>query len=292
MSQQFGGLESLIPPKSGPKNFSKNIEHRKEIVFSINIDRIKPNPYQPRREFDADELKALSDSIRAHGVLQPLLVSRIEGSEAGQEYQLIAGERRLRAARMANFSHVPVIIREEPSSQQKLELSLIENVQRADLNPMEKAEAFKRLQEEFSYSQKEIGRLSGKSREAVANSIRLLALPEEIKQALRDKKINEGHARAIMMAKELPQQQTVFAKVLQDGLNVREAEGLVQKMAVWKPQKKTVQILAEFRPLEEKIKNVLGIQTLKLKMEAGRPKLVIMFSSKKEIENLLKKLNL
>src|SRR3989338_2769050 len=234
MPQQFGGLESLIPPKSGPKNFSKNIEHRKEIVFSINI----------------------------------------------------AGERRLRAARMANFSHVPVIIREEPSSQQKLELSLIENVQRADLNPMEKAEAFKRLQEEFSYSQKEIGRLSGKSREAVANSIRLLALPEEIKQALRDKKINEGHARAIMMAKELPQQQTVFAKVLQDGLNVREAEGLVQKMAVWKPQKKTVQILAEFRPLEEKIKNVLGIQTLKLKMEAGRPKLVIIFSSKKEIENL------
>ncbi|OHA63677.1 MAG: hypothetical protein A2667_03270 [Candidatus Wildermuthbacteria bacterium RIFCSPHIGHO2_01_FULL_47_27] len=107
-----------------------------------------------------------------------------------------------------------------------------------------------------------------------------------------EEKIKNGHARAIMMAKELPQQQTVFAKVLQDGLNVREAEGLVQKMAVWKPQKKTVQILAEFRPLEEKIKNVLGIQTLKLKMEAGRPKLVIMFSSKKEIENLLKKLNL
>lgn len=291
MPQHFGGLESLIPPKPGQK-FYKNVEHRKEVVFSIDINRIKPNPYQPRKEFNAEELKSLADSIRVHGVLQPLLVSRTGSSETGAEYQLIAGERRLRAARMANFSHVPVIIKEEPSSQQKLELSLIENAQRADLNPVEKAEAFKKLHGEFGYSQKDIGKLSGKSREAVANAMRLLSLPEEIKQALRDRKINEGHARAIMMAKEPQQRQVIFAKVLREGLNVREAEGLAQKLAVWKPQKSTVHVLAEFKPFEEKIKTILGIQTLKFKMEAGRPRLVIIFNSKKEVEDVIKKLDL
>lgn len=284
---QFGkGLEALIPKK---QQSILGTEYKKEAVFSIEIEKIKPNPYQPRRDFDEANLKALADSIRAHGILQPLVVSRVEDSNTGKvEYQLIAGERRWRAAKMANFSRVPVIIR-EPNDKQKLELSLIENVQREDLNPLERAEAFKRLHEEFGLSHKDIAKLTGKSREAVTNTVRLLALPEEIKLALSEEKITEGHARAILMARTPEHQKEVFAQVVRENLNVREAESAVHKLAVWRPIKRTKEFLEEFRGFEKKLKSILGIPNLKFKMEAGQPKLVIPFQSRQEVENLLKR---
>lgn len=290
MAQQFGkGLESLIPKKKITQTIP-DLESKKGAVFLIEIDRIKPNPYQPRREFDQEGLNALADSIRNHGILQPLIVSRIENPETGQaEYQLIAGERRLLAAKMANFSRVPVIIKES-TNRQKLELSLIENVQRADLNPIEKAIAFKRLQEEFGFSQNDIARLIGKSREAVANTLRLLSLPEEIRLATMEGKISEGHARAIMMAKIPEKQKIVFAKVLHDGLSVHQTESLVQKLDVWQPKKRTILLMEEWRDLIEKMKKNLGVQQLKVKIESGRPQLTIVFTSKKEIENWIEKI--
>ncbi|RLC34922.1 MAG: hypothetical protein DRZ76_01560 [Candidatus Nealsonbacteria bacterium] len=284
----FGkGLESLIPKKS-EKN-KKDSEQKQEPIFYIELEKIKPNPYQPRKNFDQAGLEALADSVKEYGILQPLLVSRIE-KEGGNEYQLVAGERRLLAAKMVGLTQIPVIIR-EPTEQEKLEVSLIENVQRLDLNPMEKAEAYKRLQDEFKFLQKDIAKLAGKSREAVANTMRLLDLPDEIKQALREEKISEGHARAMLAVEDSQKQKTLFARVVRDGLNVRETESLTQKLNIWKPVKKQISAASkEVKTLEEKLRDILKIKNLRLRMEAGRPKLTIFFNSKKELESLLKKI--
>jgi ParB family chromosome partitioning protein len=288
MKNTFGkGLESLIPKKS--ENNQKASEEKKEPIFYIEIEKIRPNPYQPRKNFDQSGLEALSDSIKEYGILQPLLVSRIE-KDGVNEYQLVAGERRLLAAKMVGLTQVPVLVR-EPTEQEKLEVSLIENVQRLDLNPMEKAEAYKRLQEEFNFLQKDIAKLAGKSREAVANTMRLLDLPEEIRQALREGNITEGHARAMLAVEDPNKQKALFVRVVRDGLNVREVESLTQKLNIWKPAKRQFSAVSkEVKGLEEKIRDILKIKNLKLRIEAGRPKLTIFFNSKKEIESLLKKI--
>jgi ParB family chromosome partitioning protein len=298
MQQSHGkGIESLIPKKINrvKEESASRRENKKEAIFSIEIEKIKPNPYQPRKEFDQNGLQSLAESIKDYGILQPLLVTRIEDKEKKEiEYQLVAGERRLLAAKMAGFARVPVII-QEASLKEKLEVSLIENVQRLDLNPLEKAEAFQQLRDEFNFSQKEIARLVGKSREAVANTLRLLELPNEIKQALREEKITEGHAKAILGVKDEKKQNVVSAKVIKDGLNVRETESLVQKIGVWKPAPRSIfpekGIRAELLNLEEKIKRLIGVNTLKLKIESGKPYLTIFFNSKKELEDLFKRLS-
>jgi|Deesub1362B_J571_1020462.scaffolds.fasta_scaffold04357_2 ParB family chromosome partitioning protein len=283
------GIESLIPKKKE----QRPTQPKKEAVFLIEIEKIQPNPYQPRREFDQEGLKALADSIKNHGILQPLVVSKIEKEIPGGTqvfYQLIAGERRLLAARIAGLSQVPVIIR-EPTEKEKLELSLIENAQRLDLNPMEKAQAYQRLKDEFGYSQKEIGELVGKSRVAIANTLRLFDLPKEIQNALREGRISEGHARAILTVKTAQKQLELYSKVLKSGLSAAATESQAQKMNIWQPiQKKRVEISAEIKKLEEKIRQLFSIKTLKLKIEAGKPKLTIFFKSKKELDNFLKKI--
>jgi len=287
MKNSFGGgLESLIPKKVGEiKEISTG---KTEAVFSIEIEKIKSNPYQPRKEFSQEGLDALANSIRDYGVLQPLLVSRVRKEEGQVEYQLIAGERRLLASKIAGLNQVPVIIK-EPTDKEKLEVSIIENVQRLDLNAIEKAVAFKRLQDEFNFLQKDIARLCGRSRESVANTMRLLELPEEIRQAVRENKISEGHARAILMAKEPEKQKVLFSLILKDGLSVRKAEDFVQKLAVWQPKQKTVRFMEEFKDFEDKFIQALGTKNLKFGMEAGQPKLTIYFKTKSEIEGLLKK---
>jgi len=223
--------------------------------------------------------------------LQPLLVSRMQKDTGGPtEYQLVAGERRLLAAKMAGLSQVPVIVRVS-TEREKLEVALIENVQREDLDALEKAEAFKRLQDEFKFLQKDIAQMIGKSRESVANTLRLLDLPLEIKNGLRENKISEGHARAILAVQDSEKQKNVFAIVVRNGLSVREAEGLAQKLNIWQPIKRQISAASkEVKALEEKIRNVLGIKTIKLRMEGGRPKLTIFFNSKKEVDGLFKKL--
>lgn len=289
----FGkGLESLIPKKNQNSSMaSDSSKDKKEPIFYIEVEKVKSNPYQPRKEFNQEKLQALANSIKDYGVLQPLLVSRIEKKSGQVEYQLVAGERRLLASRMIGLSQVPVIIR-EPTEREKLEVSLVENVQRADLNSMEKAEAYKRLHDEFNFMQKDVARLVGKSREAVANTLRLLDLSVEIKEALRQEKISEGHARAILAAKGNQGQKIVFAKVMKDGLNVREAENFVQKLSVWKPvsQTKTSPLLQEeMKKLENNFKEALANQDVYVRVSNGKPRLTVFFKTKKEIETLLTK---
>ena len=289
MHNTFGrGLESLIPKKGGDEPAAI----KQEPIFYINIEKIKSNPYQPRKEFNQDGLKALADSIKEHGILQPLLVSRIPQKESGgyTEYQLVAGERRLLAAKMAGLSQVPVIVRDS-TEQEKLVVALVENVQREDLNALEKAEAYKKLQDEFKFLQKDIAKLVGKSRESVANVLRLLDLPLEIKDGLKENKISEGHARAILAVQDTQKQKDFFATVVRNGLNVRETESLVQKFNIWQPVKRQISAASkEIKNLEEKIREIFGIKNLKLRIESGLPKLTIFFNSKKELENLLKKI--
>ncbi|MBI2450137.1 MAG: ParB/RepB/Spo0J family partition protein [Candidatus Nealsonbacteria bacterium] len=290
MKQTFGkGLESLIPKKDNGDQGTGEI--KQEPIFYIDIAKIKSNPYQPRRIFDQDGLKSLAESIKEHGILQPLLVSRIQKESDGvTEYQLVAGERRLLASKMAGLSQVPVIVR-DPTEQEKLEIALIENIQREDLNPMEKAEAYKRLQSEFKLLQKDIAQMVGKSREAVANTMRLVDLPLEIKEGIKENKISEGHARAILALQDIQKQKDVFAQVVRNGLSVRDAESLVQKLNIWQPIKKQITAASkEMKNLEEEIRNIFGIKNIKLRIESGLPKLIVFFNSKKELENLLKKI--
>jgi ParB family chromosome partitioning protein len=288
MKQNFGrGIESLIPKKINKTE--ETLGNREEPIFYVAIEKVKSNPYQPRKNFDQDGLNALADSITEHGVLQPLLVSRVEREPGIVEYQLIAGERRLLASKMIGLTQVPVIIK-EPTEQEKLEVSIVENVQRLDLNSMEKAEAYKRLQEEFKFLQKDIAKLVGRSRESVANTMRLLDLPEEVKQALRDERISEGHARAILAINDTQKQKDVFARTVRDGLNVREVESLAQKLSIWQPvQRQSSSVSQEMKDLEERMKKALGVKALKLRVALGKPKLTAFFNSKKEIEDLLAK---
>ena len=291
MTNTFGrGLESLIPKKTDSNQ--KPVEERQEPIFYIDIEKIQSNPYQPRKIFDQDGLSSLAESIKEHGILQPLLVSRAPQKESGgpTAYQLVAGERRLLASKMAGLNQVPVIVR-EPTEQEKLEVALIENVQREDLNALEKAEAYKRLQEEFKFLQKDIGKLVGKSRVAVANTMRLLDLPFEIKEGLKENKISEGHARAILAVQDVEKQKDVFATVVRNGLSVREAEGMAQKINIWQPVRRQINAASkEIKDLEAKIREIVGIKNLRLRIESGLPKLTIFFNSKKELENLLKKI--
>jgi ParB family chromosome partitioning protein len=288
MKQSFGkGIESLIPKKT-----SQDIPQEKtEPIFYIEIEKVRSNPYQPRKNFDQDGLNALADSVKEYGIIQPLLVSRVEKEPGVIEYQLVAGERRLLAAKMVGLKQVPVIVR-DPTEQEKLEVSIIENVQRLDLNAMEKAEAYKRLQDEFKFFQKDIAKMVGKSRESVANTMRLLDLPDEARRALREERISEGHARTILAISDPEKQKALLAKIIKDGISVRDAESFAQKLKVWQPVARKVSALSkEIVELEEKIKKVLGVKEAKLRSDGGKQKLTVFFSSNKEIEDFLGKFN-
>jgi len=261
-------------------------------IFWIEVNRIKPNPYQPRREFDEARLNELADSIRQYGVLQPLVVTRKEiarpdgGLEV--EYELIAGERRHRASRLAGLSQVPAIIRSGgDSNREKLELAIIENLQREDLNPIDRARAFKQLAEEFNFKHSEIAKKVGKSREYVSNSIRLLALPDEIIIAITQGKISEGHARPIMMLKDRPEEQTtLFKEVVYKKLTVREAETIARRIAYDKVRKKERIFDPQIIEIEEQFAESLGTRVhIEKKNVGGR--IIIDFFSPEDLETIL-----
>jgi ParB family chromosome partitioning protein len=216
-------------------------------IFWIETEKIVPNPFQPRREFDQAKLQELADSIRMYGVLQPLVATRREiiGENGAftTEYELIAGERRLRASKLAGLLQVPVIIRSgEETELMKLELAIIENLQREDLNAVDRAQAFKQLAEQFGLSHLQVAQKVGRSREYVSNSIRLLALPEAILNALRGGDISDGHARTLLMLNDRPtEQDVVFREILLKKLSVREVERISRKIATDKVRKKNWQ---------------------------------------------------
>jgi ParB family chromosome partitioning protein len=243
-------------------------------IFWVEIEKIKPNPFQPRREFDEARLRDLADSIRQYGVLQPLVVSREETqTEDGGiivGYELIAGERRLRASKLAGIDQVPVIIRTGDDSMAKLELAIIENLQREDLNAVERARAFMRLVEEFKFTHTQIGAKVGKSREYVSNTLRLLALPQEMLDALSQGKISEGHTRPILMLIDRPAEQSVlFKEIMFKKMTVRDAEKAARKIAFDKIRKKEYMPDPEITEMEEKLQESLGTRVHIEKKENG-----------------------
>ena len=260
-------------------------------IFWVDTDKIKPNPYQPRRDFDEVRLQDLADSIKQYGVLQPLTVSRVEVEKEGggllTEYELIAGERRLRAAILAHVSQVPVIIRTGDTAIMKLELAIIENLQREDLNVVDRARAFFRLASEFKFTHNEIAKKMGRSREYVSNSLRILTLPEEILTGLRDGKVTEGHTKPILMLTDPPEEQLVlFKEIVFKKITVREAERLARKIAFDRVRKKEFMPDPEIVELEEEFQEKLGTRVHIDRKELGG-QIKIDFFSTEDLRTIL-----
>ncbi|MFW5853289.1 MAG: ParB/RepB/Spo0J family partition protein [Patescibacteria group bacterium] len=260
-------------------------------VFWIEVEKIKPNPFQPRKEFNQEALNSLADSIRQYGVLQPLVVTRqeIERDDGLMvEYEIIAGERRWRASRIAGLSHVPAIIRTgEQTDKMKLEMAIIENLQREDLNPIDRAKAFQQLAKEFNLKHGEIAKKVGRSREYVSNTIRLLVLPQEILDAIMTGKITEGHGRPILMLSERPEEQmTLFKEIMIKKMTVREAENISKRIATERVRKKEIMIPPEILEMEEKLSDKFGTRVRVEKKEAGG-KVTIDFFSEEDLEKIL-----
>lgn len=265
-------------------------------VFWVELDKISPNPYQPRHEFDADRLRDLADSIKMYGVLQPLVVTRKEvyKDEGGMsvEYELISGERRLRASKLAGLSQVPVLIRSgEEDGRLKLELAIIENLQREDLNPVDRARSFDRLAKEFKLKQSDIADKVGKSREYVSNSMRILLLPAEILAGLEAGAISEGHTRPLLMLADRPDEQLVLYKeITTKKLTVREAESLSRRVATEKIRNKAKYLDPAIIEMEKNFTESLGTRVRIEKNKEGGT-VTIDFFSPEDLQTLLHKFN-
>lgn len=269
-----------------------------DSIYWVEVEKIVPNPFQPRREFDEHKLQELADSVRMYGILQPLTVTRKEiQREDGTfytEYELIAGERRLRASKIAGLSQVPVIIREgDDSEQEKLELAIIENLQREDLNAVDRALAFKQLADIFGLSHTQVAKKMGRSREYVSNTVRLLALPECMLNALRRGEMTEGHARTLLMLNDRPEEQdVVFREILLKKLSVREVERIVRKIATEKVRKsKPGEFDTELIEMEKRFMETLGTRVQILKTDFGG-KLTIDYFSVDDLEGMLSRMKI
>ena len=258
---------------------------QKSGAMIVKISSVEPNINQPRKQFDEDALLELSESVKQYGILQPLLVS-----DKKDYYEKIAGERRWRAAKLAGLKEVPVIVKEF-SEQELVEISLIENIQREDLNPVEEAKAYKRLIDEFNLKQDEVADRVGKSRTAVTNSMRLLKLTDKVQQMLIDEMITAGHARAILAISDKEKQETVAMKVFDEKLSVRETESLVKRMLEPpKTEKKSKFTTAEdaiYESLEEKMKSIMGTRVQIHRKKKDKGKIEIEYYSKDELERII-----
>ena len=288
MKKLFGlgkGLNSLIPD-------AKRItpDDKKDNVFYVEIHKIKPNPQQPRHDFDDEGLKELSKSIKKYGVLQPLLVSKVEEeNNRGMNvyYQLIAGERRLRAAKLAGLPNVPVIVRDDLSPEGgnkrvNLEVALVENVQRADLNPLEEAEAYRRLVKEFGLKHKEIAEKVSKSREVIVNAIRLLNLPKDMQEALRLGKLSRAHARALLSFGDAGTQREMYKQILAGGVSSTEVENIASTA---KSGKKSPKKNHRYLELEKNLSDMLKAPVLIHDTEKGG-KIVIRFATLQDLNKI------
>jgi len=258
-----------------------DIDDKKDL-FECPVEKIRPNPYQPRRDFSEDEMAELAESVRARGILQPILVRVADGG-----YELIAGERRLRAAKMAGLTTVPVVSRVVPDTE-LLELSIIENIQRENLNAMEEAEAYGRLMTEFGLTQEKVAERVGKSRSAVANFLRLNQLPEEIKAGLRNGLVSMGHARALLGAASGPIQRSAWQMVISRGLSVRETEKLVQRLNALKdaPLKPAQPDEIHFTSIADDLGRHFGTR-VQIRRNGKKGKVEIEFYSNDDLDRLL-----
>lgn len=303
------GLNSLIAPGSGenqgvpspmpihhkevrtssPREINQAPRHtrpdpreaRQEAIFHIEVEKIVPNPYQPRKVFNEEEIQELAESIKEFGVLQPISVSKVvkeTSSGTRVEYQLVAGERRLKAAKIAGLPRIPAIIRKGDTPKMKLELALIENIQRSNLNPLESARGYARLQDEFDLTQKDIALRVGKSRETVANTMRLLNLPSHIQMALEEGKINESQARTLISVESSHEQEMIFERMLSGTLTARKARERIQKTQTPDPERIYWQ-----KRLEERT----GLP-VEIEKKGTRGKVSLQFYSDEEFQNILR----
>jgi ParB family chromosome partitioning protein len=274
------GLSALINTDSPSADMSR------KYIEDFSIDKIVPNPYQPRMHIDPEKLIELADSIREHGVIQPLIISKDRESD---KYHIIAGERRFRAVQLAGFKTVPVVIK-ETSPLEMLELALIENIQREDLNPLEEAYSFRQLSKEFGLTQKEIAKKVGLNRVTVANKMRLYRLPEKIKELVLNDSLSEGHARALLGIKDETSMIAAADIIVKRELSVRQTEALVRKMMFGKTEttKKFKRTDSHTKDCEKVISNRLGFNANVAKMSKGG-KITIRFKSLDELDDIVDK---
>ena len=270
------GLGALIP------DVGKDFE-RKEDSLYCKIDEIKFNPYQPRTIFGQEKIEELAHSIKEKGIIQPLLVKEVENG-----YQLIAGERRLRAARIANLKRVPIIVKKVSAAEQ-LEYSLVENLQREDLNPIEEAEAYKKLMKQFDYTQQMLSKVLSKNRATIANQLRLLKLPDVVKKSLARNEITMGHARSLLSLNELQKQREVFKVVMRKGLSVRETEKLVKKLGQAKRRKEKEKRLIHLEYMRNDLRQWLGTQ-VKIVKRGKKGRIIIEFYSSEDLERIVERI--
>jgi len=279
------GLDALIPEVVPTQDASDSETVKPFLECDINL--IQPNRYQPRSQFSPDELAQLSDSIREQGVLQPLLVRQ---AEVG--YELVAGERRLRAAKMAGLQRIPVVVK-DVSDAQMLEMSIVENIQRENLNPIEEAEAYFRLIEEFGLTQEQAATRVGKSRSAVANFLRLRQLPDPIKNSITERQLSMGHARALLGADTAAQQNTVWRAIVRKGLSVRQTEELIKRLRTASEKierKKNGSEDRHLTSLAESLSRRFGTK-VEIKRRGKKGKLLIEFYSNDDLNRLLEMLD-
>lgn len=277
------GLDSMIPPVKGKTETKDNVSH--ETLIGIN--EIEPNKLQPRKNFDEDALHELAESIKQYGIIQPLVVQK-----KGKFYEIIAGERRWRAARLAGLKKVPVIIKDY-TEQEIVEISIIENIQREDLNPIEEALAYQRLIAEFHLKQDEVAERVSKSRVAITNSLRLLKLDERVRNMVIEDKIKSGHARALLAINDGEKQYQVAVQVFDNKLSVRETEKLVKKILndQLKPEKKMTEQEEQnqlvYKNFEEKLKSVMGTKVNISHKGKGKGKIEIEYYSPDEFDRIV-----
>lgn len=283
------GLDSLIPNKKENKDISPRFEKlqaieetAKEAGIMVKINQVEPNRDQPRKDFDEDALMELADSIKQFGILQPLIVQK-----KNDYYEIIAGERRWRAAKLAGIKEVPIIVKNF-TEQEIVEISLIENIQRENLNPIEEAMAYKRLLKEFNLKQDEVAERVSKSRTAVTNSMRLLKLSDRVQQMIIDDMISTGHARALLAIDDEEQQYALANKIFDEKLSVRETEKLVKTLKNPKKEAKKSKVEHTFvhENLEEHMKSVMGTKVYVNPKANGKGKIEIEYYSEEELERI------
>ena len=283
------GLNAVIdggrPSKYESKKAAASVESNGEVVLPIN--QVEPNKNQPRKNFDEDALQELADSITQHGIVQPLVVTKQDGY-----YEIIAGERRWRAAKLAGLKEVPVVIKEF-TPQEIMEVALIENIQREDLNPVEEAKAYQHLIEEYSLKQEDVAKKVSKNRSTITNSLRLLKLPDEILSMLVSGDISGGHARALLSIDDPEKQKKLAQKIIKESLSVREIEKLAKegdKKEAKKKEKKKLGQEAIYEDLEEKLTRALGTKVKINRKNANQGKIEIEYYSMDELDTLTGKL--
>ena len=289
-SRNAGNSEPVVVEKVVEKIVEKVVEKpvekivEKPVEQTLKLNLIEPNSEQPRKNFDEESLQELADSIRQYGILQPLIVQK-----KGNHYEIIAGERRWRAAKLAGITDVPVLIREY-DKQQTMEIALIENVQRADLNPIEEAQAFQQLIQEFHLTQEEIANRVSKNRATITNSMRLLKLDVRVQDMLADGKISSGHARALLGLEEGERQYQVAVKITEEKLSVRDVEKLVKMMNRPPKEKKPEKgpdIDLIYRQVEDKLKSIMGTKVVINQKDKNKGRIEIEYYSQEELERLI-----